>query len=102
MVEKDFDTLFQSTAYPDPFRDDVIAESNTCDIGNQAIDETNLPVSPDENTLLSSGQGLSRQGKAESTSQCIVGGSNTPPSTPALSVPKGHRRNMSDTTAFNK
>lgn len=103
VVEKDFDTLFQSTAYPDPFRDDVAAESNnTCEIGNQATDDTK---SPDENTLLSSGvigQGLPRQGKVESTSQCIVGGSNTPPSTPALSVPKGHRRNMSDTTAFNK
>lgn len=104
MSEKDLDTLFQSTAYPDPFRDDAATENNVPEIGG----DTNLPVSPEENARVNSsgvGQGLPLQGKtvlAESTSQCIVGSSNTPPSTPALSVPKGHRRNMSDTTAFNK
>lgn len=40
-----------------------------------------------------------RSGVTESTSMIE---SSTPPSSPSLSVPKGHRRNMSDTTAFNK
>lgn len=98
---KDLDTLFQSSAFPDPFRDDVTVESNTPEIASH--DNTNLPIASEENSRLNLGSG--GQGNTilvESTSQCIVGNSNTPPSTPAISLPRGHRRNMSDTTAFNK
>lgn len=105
--DKDLDTLFQSSSFPDPFRDDVTIERNTPEIASH--DNTNLPVASEENARLNLGSGgqnmPSSQGKAifvESTSQCVVGSSNTPPSTPALSLPRGHRRNMSDTTAFNK
>lgn len=38
-------------------------------------------------------------GKLESSNQLMT---ETPPGSPTLTVPKGHRRNMSDTTAFNK
>lgn len=108
--ENDLDTLFQSSAFPDPFRDDVAIQGNTAEIcENQGYDNANVPATSEGNTRLNLGGGgqntSSTQGKvllAESTSQCIVGNSNTPPSTPALSAQKGHRRNMSDTTAFNK
>lgn len=93
--DKNLDNLFQSTVYPDPFRDE----------GHEAELDVSVssPVSP-EGALLGKqnflGQG--KTGLVESTSQCIVGTAETPPSTPTLAVPKGHRRNMSDTTAFNK
>lgn len=66
------------------------------------------PESP-EKMLLGSGsmsQGFMgaqvKHGLVESTSQCVMSSSDTPPSSPSLAAPKGHRRNMSDTTAFNK
>ncbi|XP_065160002.1 BMP-2-inducible protein kinase isoform X2 [Atheta coriaria] len=85
--EKDFDNLFASSAYPDPFKD--------------GGEEKSSPISPEfsGNGNKSVVGGL--KGPAESSSQCIVS-SNTPPASPVLSAPRGHRRNMSDTTAFNK
>lgn len=108
--EKDLDNLFQSSMYPDPFRDDAAASLIQ---GKKEFDSmNNLPEadvpssnSPDAPALLMTNQSLLVQGKSglvESTSQCVVGTADTPPSTPNLAVPKGHRRNMSDTTAFNK
>lgn len=106
VLEKDLDILFQTSSYPDPFWDD--AEGNTAKLevtGRKQVSDENLPVSPQENSGLDVGQTVFSKGKsmnADLTGQCIVGTSNTPPSTPTLSVSKGHRRNMSDTTAFNK
>ncbi|KAK5640382.1 hypothetical protein RI129_011193 [Pyrocoelia pectoralis] len=102
-AEKHFDNLFQSSIYPDPFRD----ESKIDNEASQRNVPVNIvsPVTPDQ-TLLGSGNLLSgasaKMGLAESTSQSMVGTSDTPPNSPSLSAPKGHRRNMSDTTAFNK
>lgn len=83
------DNLFPSTGYPDPFRD--------------GAEEKGSPASPEggsrPQSLLEQSRGL-----AESSSQCVVN-SNSPPSSSsptAAGNPKGHRRNMSDTTAFNK
>ncbi|KAJ8944739.1 hypothetical protein NQ314_009392 [Rhamnusium bicolor] len=112
------ESLFQSSIYPDPFRDDTASPATITDVnnGNKTDNFSNQspagvpvnvvsPISP-ENSLFGSGninQGLASQLKSGLTeSSSIVGPSNTPPSTPTLSLPKGHRRNMSDTTAFNK
>lgn len=100
--EKDLDTLFQSSAFPDPFRDE--AQGDTVEVINQVYDNATIPESSEDNNLGDEGENISL-GKTilvESNNQSIVSNSNTPPSTPALSVPRGHRRNMSDTTAFNK
>ncbi|RZC38773.1 Pkinase domain containing protein, partial [Asbolus verrucosus] len=116
---KHLDSLFQSSIYPDPFRDDNASESptgaaNDASNGNKqenfpaqgasAVSTSVMsPVSPD-NPLFGSGNlnQLGNQGKPVLTeSSNYVGATMTPPSTPTLSVPKGHRRNMSDTTAFN-
>ncbi|XP_018577181.1 AP2-associated protein kinase 1 [Anoplophora glabripennis] len=112
------DSLFQSSIYPDPFRDDTSSPTTLTDIpnGNKTDNFSNQspagvpvnvvsPLSP-ENPLFGSGSvnhGITSQMKSGLTeSSSIVGTTNTPPSTPTLSIPKGHRRNMSDTTAFNK
>lgn len=102
---KQLDSLFQSSIYPDPFRDDNAAESPTNETtnGNQVTTNVVSPVSP-ENPLFGSGN-LSQGNQAKPSmteSSNYVGATMTPPSTPTLAVPKGHRRNMSDTTAFNK
>ncbi|XP_028132528.2 uncharacterized protein LOC114327995 [Diabrotica virgifera virgifera] len=115
------DSLFQSSIYPDPFRDDSGASPTTADAnnGNKIESRDNFmsqapaslpvnivsPVSP-ENPLFDTGsvtQGVSlqmRSGLTESSN--VIGGNSTPPASPTLAVPRGHRRNMSDTTAFNK
>lgn len=112
------DSLFQSSIYPDPFRDDTASPTTLTDVtnGNKADNFSNQspagvpvnvvsPLSP-ENPLFGSGNvnhGITSQMKSGLTeSSSIVGTTNTPPSTPTLSIPRGHRRNMSDTTAFNK
>ncbi|CAG9824548.1 unnamed protein product [Phaedon cochleariae] len=113
------ESLFQSSVYPDPFRDDTSAsptvsnselnnENKMDNFTNQA--PSSLPVnvvSPvtSENPLFGSGN-ISQVGSMQmkpgltESSNAIRGDSPTP--SPTLSVPKGHRRNMSDTTAFNK
>ncbi|XP_066149300.1 AP2-associated protein kinase 1 isoform X1 [Euwallacea fornicatus] len=105
------DSLFQSSIYPDPFRDDHAAMSDADNNGNSKGEgfgaaTTVTVVSPVAGDVPlfgsgSLGRGVSplRSGLTESTS--IIEGAS-PPSSPSLSVPKGHRRNMSDTTAFNK
>ncbi|CAG9768190.1 unnamed protein product [Ceutorhynchus assimilis] len=112
--QQQLDSLFQSSIYPDPFRDDHGGESPTTTSdnngnkgaeGGQTVATVNVasPLTSD-NPLFGSGNlggGISplKSGMTESTS---IIGSITPPLSPSLSVPKGHRRNMSDTTAFNK
>ncbi|XP_060520244.1 uncharacterized protein LOC132698277 [Cylas formicarius] len=95
-TQQPFDALFQSSIYPDPFRDDPSSGSPA-----EAVVNVTSPGSG-ENQLFGSGN-LGRQssgsGFTESTNFIST---TTPPSSPTLSVPKGHRRNMSDTTAFNK
>ena len=117
--KQQLDSLFQSSIYPDPFRDDGAAESPTnagagdgangnkqegfAVQGAAAAAAVISPVSP-ENPLFGSGN-LSQMGgqpTGMTESSNYVGATMTPPSTPTLAVPKGHRRNMSDTTAFNK
>ncbi|KAB0791983.1 hypothetical protein PPYR_13944 [Photinus pyralis] len=102
--EKHFDNLFQSSIYPDPFRDESKANAEACQ-RNVPLNIVS-PVTPEQTLLgsggLLSGGGSAKIGLAESTSQSMVGSSDTPPNSPSLSAPKGHRRNMSDTTAFNK
>lgn len=110
------DSLFQSSIYPDPFRDEVIAHSPsakidvtsdyTADYISQVMPPIPLnlsPVSPDN--PLFDGENMNQkrtQAKSGLTESNYIVGTNTPPSSPTLSVPKGHRRNMSDTTAFSK
>ncbi|KAI4470594.1 serine/threonine protein kinase [Holotrichia oblita] len=110
--EKTFDNLFQSSIYPDPFRDDTNSSSPIpvrTDFETTKVDSNIItsPVSPDRfvvgsGTLQGLYSGQLKHGIMESSSQCIVSSSDTPPTSPSLSLPKGHRRNMSDTTAFNK
>lgn len=112
--EKQLENLFQSSIYPDPFRDDSGVKLDT--LGNTPLSDTHVPpnftspTSPEQprmgsgvisQTMLS---GQVKQGLVESTSQCMVGANSgdTSPTSPSLNLPKGHRRNMSDTTAFNK
>ncbi|XP_056630202.1 BMP-2-inducible protein kinase [Diorhabda sublineata] len=116
------DSLFQSSIYPDPFRDDSTAASPTItdtNNGNKVDSKDNFgsnppaslpvnivsPVSP-ENPLFETSnatQGTSHQmGSGLTESSNVIGGQITPPTSPSLAVPRGHRRNMSDTTAFNK
>lgn len=131
------DNLFQSSVYPDPFRDEsqlkfeqfdvnltskVELESQPIKVAS-AINNMQIPdacilpevkhistvsyvadsSSPNSLEKLSSNGG-SRQkiglSKIESSSQCVM--AETPPISPTLAPPKGHRRNMSDTSAFNK
>lgn len=100
--EKHLETLFQSSVYPDPFRDEK-SEFDSAGSLPDAPGSVPSPNSPDAPGIMVGNQGLSvKPGLVESTSQCVVGTADTPPSTPNLVVPKGHRRNMSDTTAFNK
>ncbi|KRT85556.1 hypothetical protein AMK59_766 [Oryctes borbonicus] len=110
--EKTLDNLFQSSIYPDPFRDETNASPSLpvrTDFDTSKTETSNVtsPVSPDRFVITGGAtQGLFtgqlKHGMMESSSQCIVSSSDTPPNSPSLSVPKGHRRNMSDTTAFNK
>ncbi|XP_044268991.1 serine/threonine-protein kinase sel-5 isoform X2 [Tribolium madens] len=100
---KQLDSLFQSSIYPDPFRDDNTSESPTNEPNNGGGGQVMSPVSS-ENPLFGSGnlnQGAQVKPSLTESSN-YVGATMTPPSTPTLAVPKGHRRNMSDTTAFNK
>ncbi|KAF5290296.1 hypothetical protein FQR65_LT11630 [Abscondita terminalis] len=90
-----FDNLFQSSIYPDPFRDEGNVEEEL--ISNVPVSVAS-PNTPDQNVLGSNGLLSTKNVLAESTSQSMVGTTETPPNSPA----KGHRRNMSDTTAFNK
>lgn len=91
--QQHLDSLFQSSVYPDPFRDDGSGQSQDKDEKN--VNST--PVSP-ENPLFGSGTI-----KGMESGVVVASMTATPPETPTkLSVPKGHRRNMSDTTAFNK
>ncbi|KYB28782.1 AP2-associated protein kinase 1-like Protein [Tribolium castaneum] len=100
---KQLDSLFQSSIYPDPFRDDNNATESPTNEANNGGAQVKSPASP-ENPLFGSGN-LNQGAPAKPSlteSSSYVGATMTPPSTPTLAVPKGHRRNMSDTTAFNK
>lgn len=79
------DSLFQSTIYPDPFRDDSV----------QLSPGENRKDTPPENQLFGSGSLVGNEIRGES-------GGTPPATTPNLAVPKGHRRNMSESTASNK
>lgn len=110
LKEPSFDTLFHSTIYPDPFREDgtgkVESEESASAAANVEVPISIMsPVTPEQMLVESGGHRVSSQGKLglmESSSQSMVSSSESPPHSPSLSVPKGHRRNMSDTTAFNK
>lgn len=130
-TDNSLDNLFQSSVYPDPFRDETpkkieIEMKVASSINNiQKVDSCILPevkhvsamsyiqsdtVSPNgtemsgqSGLLTGNGQGKTVKGlnsKMESSSQCMM--AESPATSPTLTVPKGHRRNMSDTTAFNK
>ncbi|XP_018320523.1 AP2-associated protein kinase 1 [Agrilus planipennis] len=107
-AEKQLDNLFQSSMYPDPFVDEgSYSEVSVYRVENKEITGVKVvsPVGTETATLLGArSYGISqvKAGLAESTSQCTVASKGSPPDSPTLSVPKGHRRNMSDTTAFNK
>jgi hypothetical protein len=81
------------SGFPDPFQDDGGGENCPTSQGPPPVlpPSLNLPVA------------TSKPGahKLESVSQCITT-TVTPPSSPTLAPPRGHRRNMSDTSAFNK
>jgi hypothetical protein len=79
--------------FPDPFQDDSGGES--CPPLPQGL--PSVPPSYLNLPTVSSKQGAH---KLESVSQCIT--TVTPSSSPTLAAPRGHRRNMSDTSAFNK
>lgn len=142
--DKSLENLFQSSVYPDPFRDDSAATVSTvipeleaqnlkiagtistmqkadaCVLPEvthistmsyiQPVDNVSPTVANADRTIVSAGgngngvhvltKANTLGGKPDSTSQCIM--NDTPPCSPTLSVPKGHRRNMSDTSAFNK
>lgn len=141
--DANLDNLFQSSVYPDPFRDDSALPKNASNskidsdtqqlkiassinnlqkaeacilpevkhistmsyIQSDAISptsKTDIPILPGPVNLTGNGHSKSKTGlnKMESSSQCKV--AETPPASPTLTIPKGHRRNMSDTTAFNK
>ena len=116
LKDQHFDDLFQSSIYPDPFRDDtgsLIATTNvdhTCRAPTKDTCVIPSPISPDRSMVMNNSyQGTivtpTRQQSLglESSSQCVVSSLDTPPPSPSLNLPKGgHRRNMSDTTAFNK
>nr|XP_022917982.1 AP2-associated protein kinase 1 isoform X2 [Onthophagus taurus] len=105
-----FENLFQSSIYPDPFRDDSntspsVPVKNPVEFEVEGQGQVmSSPISPDRN-LMAHVRGQQQHQKhslIESSSQCIVSSSDTPPSSPSHAISKGHRRNMSDTTAFNK
>lgn len=103
--EKNLENLFQSSIYPDPFRDESatspsMSKKSSYDADSQV--SVTSPVSPNQ-SFNSSALGLNapKQGLVESASQSLMGTTNTPPTSPSASQ-RGHRRNMSDTSAFNK
>lgn len=110
LTQPRLDSLFQSSIYPDPFRDDKndasptvadMCNGNKADLPNT---QPNIatPVSPDNPLFGSDAMNQSMTMKSGMTeSRCMVE-TKTPPPSPSLALPKGHRRNMSDTTAFNK
>jgi len=79
--------------FPDPFQDDCVGEN--CPQLPQGL--PSVPPSSLNLPTVSSKPGVH---KLESVSQCIT--TVTPSSSPTLAAPRGHRRNMSDTSAFNK
>ncbi|CAH0546099.1 unnamed protein product [Brassicogethes aeneus] len=93
-AEKRLDSLFQSSVYPDPFRDEGASPGAESEEPPQGPASVGL-VSPEaaESPVLFGSGNVARSG---------VSAGGSPPSTPTLAVPKGHRRNMSDTSAFNK
>jgi hypothetical protein len=80
------------SGFPDPFQDDGGGENCT------PLPQGPPPVPPSVNLPAVTSKPCTH--KLESVSQCIT--SVTPPSSPTLAPPRGHRRNMSDTSAFNK
>ncbi|KAG8229576.1 hypothetical protein J437_LFUL009558 [Ladona fulva] len=91
-----FDVLFPPSGYPDPFRDEA---SSVVD-----KDIFKVPLAPRNSGACPVRAGLASttHHKLESVSQHFS--ASTPPPSPTLVTPglKGHRRNMSDTSAFNK
>lgn len=94
VVQDDLDQLFES-GYSDPFKDDAQASTPPF---NPAEAETTQGGNPITISLSSQNQRNFDLGDVSST----INIPHTPPSTPTMCVTKGHRRNMSDTTAFNK
>ena len=84
---------FILSGFPDPFQDDCGGEN--C----PSLAEGLPPVPPPSLNLPEVSSKPSAH-KLESVSQCIA--TVTPPNSPTLAAPRGHRRNMSDTSAFNK
>ena len=86
------DSLFQSN-YPDPFRESTEPTVQP--------DNLNLFNNPDPNPLHQSDSPLETTGSNSFIAQALCG---TPTKTTQLLVQQkgGHRRNMSDTSAFNK
>ncbi|XP_067008886.2 BMP-2-inducible protein kinase [Anabrus simplex] len=88
--KESLEALFPPSGFPDPFRDDGVP-GNNAPLPPQGPPPTlSLPMTAPKPGIH----------KLESVSQCIT--TVTPPSSPTLAPPRGHRRNMSDTSAFNK
>lgn len=92
--DDNLEKLFEDTGYVDPFKDD----------GNLALTEESETFGNNQTTVIGSSGAYNQI----STGLLEYGsGSSTPPLTPTansslFAPPRGHRRNMSDTTAFNK
>ncbi|KAK9881410.1 hypothetical protein WA026_016300 [Henosepilachna vigintioctopunctata] len=91
LQQENLDQLFES-GYSDPFKDE---SHSTTPI--KSLETAQLGLAEPQNTSSQS------QKKAVSEFSSTVSiPTETPPTTPTHFVLKGHRRNMSDTTAFNK
>ncbi|XP_071440568.1 uncharacterized protein Nak [Hetaerina americana] len=90
------EALFPPSGYPDPFRDEAGAASE-----KDIFKVPPIPRAPGT-CPVRSGVASTPHHKLESVSQHLA--ASTPPPSPTLVTPglKGHRRNMSDTSAFNK
>ncbi|KAL1502386.1 hypothetical protein ABEB36_007533 [Hypothenemus hampei] len=116
LPQQQLDSLFQSSIYPDPFRDDQHHADDggliTTDNNGNKNENFVAPVTPavamvspaaSNSPLFGSGSlGHTISPKSAITESAGVIENSSQPSSPSLSIPKGHRRNMSDTTAFNK
>ncbi|XP_044758808.1 AP2-associated protein kinase 1 [Coccinella septempunctata] len=92
--QDNLDQLFES-GYSDPFKDDTHPSTP--------------PTKVSEGELSQSGNSIPQNVSSQSQRNFDLGDvsstiniPHTPPSTPTAYIAKGHRRNMSDTTAFNK
>lgn len=110
--ERGLDTLFDSTLYPDPFRDENLhTQISAASVPKQAVSAAGSPLSPTDVTIASvANTNTGPLIGGQSASQCLIGSNSSDTPSPSNDSPtsgigapsRGHRRNMSDTSAFNK